>query len=156
MSNEPISQQAGAPTIRVLAQYAKSITFSSKDGYQVSAQEKAPNIEIGVDLQSAPTQGQDRVFETVLKLMGRAHVDNDPVFEIELAYAGIFDLGGAHPDHVEPILMIDCPMLLFPFARRVIADTTREGGFPPLLIDPIDFNSLYQQQLQRSASGSTS
>lgn len=152
MSTDPMMTQPQAPTIRVLAQYAKSINFTSKDGYQTSAQDKPPSIELGVDLQSNPVSNNDRVFETVLKLMGRAHIDGDNVFDIELAYAGVFDLTGAHPDHIEPILMIDCPMLLFPFARRFIADTTREGGFPPLLIDPIDFNGLYRDQLQRSGS----
>tara|TARA_Y100000052_G_scaffold27564_1_gene36510 strand:- start:53016 stop:53450 length:435 start_codon:yes stop_codon:yes gene_type:complete len=141
-----------APTIRVLAQYAKTASFHSKDGYQVSGAEQAPAIELGVDLQSAPVQNRERVFETALKLMGRAHLDNETVFEVDLTYAGIFDLSGAHPDHVEPILMIDCPQLLFPFARRMIAELTREGGFPPLLIDPIDFNSLYQDQLRKSQS----
>lgn len=152
MSTDPLMTQPQTPTIRVLAQYAKSLNFTSMDGYQTSAQEQAPSIELGVDLQSNPTTSHDRVYETVLKLMGRAHIDGQSVFEIELAYAGVFDLSGANPDHVEPILMIDCPMLLFPFARRVIADTTREGGFAPLLVDPIDFNGLYRQQLQRAQS----
>ena len=147
MTSEPI-----APTIRVLAQYVKSASFNSKDGAQVSGADKPPGIELGVDLKSAPVQNQDRVFETALKLMGHAKIDNDSVFEVELVYAGVFDLTGAHPEHVEPILMIDCPQLLFPFARRIVAELTREGGFPPLLIDPIDFNSLYQDQLRRAQS----
>lgn len=153
MTNDPTPAQPLNPMIRVLAQYAKSAQFTSQDGAQISGAEDAPSIEIGVDLQSNPVGNEQRIFETVLKLMARAHRGDESVFEIELAYAGIFDLSGAEADQVEPILMIDCPQLLFPFARRVIADLSREGGFPPLLVDPIDFRGLYRDQLERSASG---
>ncbi|MAP93338.1 MAG: protein-export chaperone SecB [Ponticaulis sp.] len=153
MSLDPQTLNPVPPTIRVLAQYAKSAKFESSDGAQVSGMEQAPKIELGVDLQSNNVSNDKNVFETVLKLFGRAHHDDKTVFEVDLAYAGVFDLTGAAPEHVEPILMIDCPQLLFPFARRVIAELTREGGFPPLLVDPIDFNALYRDQLNKSQSG---
>lgn len=139
---------AGVPNIRVLAQYAKAVSFISKDGAQVSGQDKPPSIDIGVDLSSDPLQGGDKVYETVIKLMARAHVNDETVFEIDIAYGGVFDVAGSPEDQIEPILMVECPRLLFPFARRIIADITRDGGFPPLLIDPIDFAGLYLQKMQ--------
>ena len=147
MANDIPVQGPPAPTIRVLAQYAKALSFVSKDGVQVNGMPGSPNIDLGVDVSSDPMAGQDGVFETTLKLMARAHVDNDTMFELDLGYAGVFDISGAPADQVEPILMVECPRLLFPFARRLIADVSRDGGFPPLLIDPVDFAGLYRQQL---------
>ena len=140
------------PHIRVLAQYAKRATFTSADGIQTIGLQEAPKIELGIDLQSVPLEGETHVFESILTLMGRAVVEGDAAFEVELAYAGIFDLSGTPADHVDRVLMIDCPQLLFPFARRLVADLSREGGFPPLLIDPIDFPTLYRNQIEQNQS----
>ncbi len=147
MASDFSMQGPPEPTIRVLAQYAKAASFVSKDGVQVNGMAGTPNIDLGVDVSSDPVQGQNGVFETTLKLMARAHVGEDTMFELDLAYAGIFDVSSAPQDQIEPILMVECPRLLFPFARRVIADISREGGFPPLLIDPVDFAGLYRQQI---------
>ena len=140
------------PNIRVLAQYAKSVSFDSKDGVQAAGLPGQPNIELGIDVGATAVQGGPHTYETNIKLMARAHVQDETIFEIELVYAGIFDVSGAPEAHVEPILMIECPRLLFPFARRVIADITREGGFPPLLIDPVDFAGLYNEQVNQASS----
>ena len=139
------------PTLRVLAQYAKSVSMVTREGVQAQGLPGQPNIDLGVDLSSNPIEGQNKVFETVLKLIARAHVGEDTVFEIELAYAGVFDVSAAPEEIMEPVLMIDCPRLLFPFARRIVAEMSREGGFPPLLIDPIDFAGLYQNQLAQQS-----
>lgn len=152
MANEFNTQMPPAPLIRVLAQYAKAASFVSKDGVQVSGMSGSPSIDLGVDVSSDPVSGNDGVFETTLKLMARAHVNDDTMFELDLAYAGVFDVSAAPQGQIEPILMIECPRLLFPFARRVIADISREGGFPPLLIDPVDFAGLYQQQMGSTQS----
>ena len=84
--------------------------------------------------------------------MARAVVENDIIFELELAYAGAFDVSSVSVEQIETVLMIECPRLLFPFARRQVADITRDGGFPPLLVDPIDFRRLFEEQLQSSKS----
>ena len=154
MSDTPQFTAEPVPHIRVLAQYAKRATFTSADGIQTVGLKEAPNIELGIDLQSVPLEGESNVFETILTLMGRAVVDGKAAFEVDLAYAGIFDLSGTPAEHVDRVLMIDCPQLLFPFARRLVAELSREGGFPPLLIDPIDFPTLYRNQIEQNRSGS--
>lgn len=148
------AQEPPSASIRVLAQYAKAVSFVSKERVQVTGMAGTPNIELGVDVASDPIQGQEKVFETVLKLMARAHVQDETMFELDLAYAGVFDVSGAPADQMDGMLMVECPRLLFPFARRMIAEISREGGFPPLLIDPVDFAGLYRQQLAERQSGS--
>lgn len=155
MAHDPASQNSQpVPHIRVMAQYAKSAKFSCMEGAQLKPMQNAPNIELGIDLQYSPVGEQPGIFETVLKLMGRAKQDNETLFEVDLAYAGLFDVSGTPAEHQEYVLMIDCPELLFPFARRVIAELSREGGFPPLLVDPIDFRKLYQNQIQSTDGAS--
>src|SRR5262249_28205213 len=86
------------------------------------------------------------IHETTLYIAARAMIDGNTLFLIELSYAGIFQLTGIPPERLETVLMIDCPFVLFPFARRVIADVTRDGGFPPLLLDPVDFQAIHLQK----------
>ena len=92
---------------------------------------------------------QDEVFEVTLHLSAKASVDGKAMFLVDLAYAAIFQVANIPENRIEQLIMIDCPFVLFPFARRVIADTTRDGGFPPLMLDPIDFHALYLQNRQR-------
>ena len=152
MANEPNFPDQAKPGIRVLAQYTKAMSFVTKDGIQATGLSAAPQIDMGVDLQSEPVSGGEDLFETTLKLMARAHLSEDTVFELDLAYAGLFNISGTPQEFIEAVLMIECPRLLFPFARRQVADITREGGFPPLLVDPIDFQRLYEEQVQSSES----
>lgn len=152
MSNDPMVPNTDpAPHIRVLAQYTKSVTFNSKDGAQTMQMDQPPKIELGIDLQTNTIVAAQGIYETVLNLMGAAIQNDEEVFRVELSYAGVFDMSGVPQQQLDAFLMIECPQLLFPFARRVIADLTREGGFPPLLIDPIDFVSLYKNRTQNQA-----
>ena len=140
-------QQAG-PAIRVLSQYIKDLSFENP-GATVQDQ---PNIELGIDVGAAPKQGDEGVFEVTLKLKARAGTQDTALFLLEMDYAGLFQLQGFSAADMEPILLIECPRILFPFARRIIADISAEGGFPPLRIDPVDFGQLYQTQKQRAAA----
>ncbi len=137
------AQQQG-PAIRVLSQYIKDLSFENP-GATVQDQ---PNIELGIDVGAAPRQGQDGVFEVTLKLKARAGTETTALFLIEMDYSGLFQLQGFAQADMEPILLIECPRILFPFARRIIADISAEGGFPPLRVDPIDFAQLFRQQMQ--------
>ena len=86
-----------------------------------------------------------------LKLSATASRDDKAVFQVELLYGGLFEITGVPQEHLEPVLLIECPRFLFPFARRIIADATAEGGFPPFLLEPIDFSAVYAaQQAQRT------
>lgn len=139
--------QPQGPAIRVLSQYIKDLSFENP-GATVQEQ---PNIELGIDVAAAPKQPDEGIFEVTLKLKARAGTQNTALFLIEMDYAGLFQLQGFSQADMEPILLIECPRILFPFARRIIADISAEGGFPPLRIDPVDFGALYNSQKQRAA-----
>src|SRR6056297_633028 len=149
MATQPQDKaQPSGPAIRVLSQYIKDLSFENP-GATVQDQ---PNIELGIDVGAAPQQGSEGVFEVTLKLKARAGTQDTALFLIEMDYSGLFQLNGFAPADMEPILLIECPRILFPFARRIIADISAEGGFPPLRIDPVDFGALYNSQKQRAAA----
>jgi len=142
-------QQPTGPSLRVLNQYIKDLSFENP-GARLNEQ---PNVDLGIDVQ-ANTQNRDEgIFEVVLKLNARAGTKETALFLVELEYAGLFQLQGASQADAEAMLLIECPRLLFPFARRLVADLTQEGGFPPLRIDPVDFTALYRQQRARMQEG---
>jgi preprotein translocase subunit SecB len=146
----PAPQTAGPPMIRVLAQYVKDLSFENPGLFASQQANTAPEIELGIDVKVEPGPPQDNIFAVELRLSARAKRQENVVFIVELVYAGVVQLQEARREDIEPMLLIECPRLLFPFARRIIADVTREGGHPPLMIDPIDFVSLYRQQRQRA------
>lgn len=154
---EPQSPQGddaktAGPSIRVLAQYVKDLSFENPSPLTSGAGPNAPAIELGIDVKAEPQQGKTGVFEVDLRLSAQAKREANVVFIAELVYSGLFELQGAQTNEVEPLLLIECPRLIFPFARRVMAEITREGGFPPLLIDPIDFVGLYRAQRAQAAA----
>ena len=138
--------QPQGPAIRVLSQYIKDLSFENP-GATVQDQ---PNIELGIDVGATPVANNEGVFEVTLKLKARAGTQETALFLIDMDYAGQFHLQGFSQADMEPILLIECPRILFPFARRIIADISAEGGFPPLRIDPVDFGALYNSQKQRA------
>lgn len=149
MANQPTdAAPQGGPAIRVMNQYIKDLSFENPGA---SVQEQ-PNIELGIDVGAAPKSASDNVYEVTLKLQARAGTKETALFLLEMDYAGLFQLNGFSQADLEPILLIECPRILFPFARRIIADISAEGGFPPLRIDPVDFGSLYSSQRQRAAA----
>jgi preprotein translocase subunit SecB len=134
------------PRLQVNAQYIKDLSFENPNApMSLSAPKKKPRIDVAVDIQANALQEQ--VFEVALRISAKASTEKDStIFLTELTYAGVFTLGNLNPADREMILMIYAPNMLFPFARRVIADVTRDGGFPPLMLEPIDFAGLYQQR----------
>jgi preprotein translocase subunit SecB len=148
-ANKP-AQAGGPPMIRVLAQYVKDLSFENPGLFSNQQGNSAPEIELGIDVKVEPGPPQENIFSVELRLSARAKRQETVVFICELVYAGVVQLQDAKREDVEPMLLIECPRLLFPFARRIIADITREGGHPPLMIDPIDFVGLYRQQRQRA------
>lgn len=139
---------ANPPSLRVLGQYVKDLSFENPGHPPVQSQ---PNIDLGIDVGAAPHADGNGMFEVSLKLSAKAVAGETVLFITELDYAGLFQLQSVPENQIEPMLLIECPRLLFPFARRIIAEITREGGFPPLLIDPVDFVALYQSQYRRAA-----
>lgn len=140
------------PPMVINGQYVKDLSFESPRAPGVFSElsQKQPDIPITVDINV--TRLQEKTFEVVLNLKVDAKVDGNPAFLVELAYGGVFTLNVAD-EHLQPMLMIECPRMMFPFARNIIADTTRDGGFPPLMLQPIDFVSLFRQRLAEQADG---
>jgi preprotein translocase subunit SecB len=142
--NQP--QNAGQPNISVILQYVKDLSFESPGAPQsLRARTTPPNIRISVGVQPNPMP--DNHFEVELRIEARA-VDGEAVlFAVELVYAGVFQFVNIPADQVRPLALIECPRLLFPFARQIVAEASRNGGFPQLLIEPVDFLAMYRQQL---------
>lgn len=136
------------PPLVVNAQYVKDLSFEHPNPAEsLKPSEVQPEIDINIDVNADKLEGN--MFEVTLQVKANAKRNNDVMFVSEVTYAGIFSLSDAIPqDAVHPVLMIECPRILFPFARSVLAQITREGGFPPLSLNPIDFAGLYQQQAE--------
>lgn len=142
-----------APQAGILAQYVKDLSFENPNAPTSLQMQGQPKIEINVNV-NARSGGQD-MYEVELKIDAAARNPNDDklAFQVELLYAGLFRIAGAPPEAMEPFLVVEAPRILFPFARRVVADVVRDGGFPPLMLEPIDFGGLYLQQLEARESG---
>lgn len=147
----PPADAPQGPAIRVLAQYVKDISFENPNPLAGATGGTPPAIELGIDVKADPHPSQANTFEVSLRLSAHANRDDKPVFIAELVYSGLFEVQGASQADVEPLLLVECPRLIFPFARRLMAEITREGGFPPLLIDPVDFVGLYRAQKENQA-----
>jgi preprotein translocase subunit SecB len=139
------------PRLSIVSQYVKDMSFENPWAPMGLQQNVRPEIQIRVDVRTAE-QSENR-YEVVIYINVDARAGDAPVFLVELAYGGLFELANIPADSLQPLLQIECPRLLFPFARRVVADVTRDGGFPPLMIDPIDFVTLFRRKLQ--AAGET-
>lgn len=146
-----------SPTLNILAQYIKDLSFENPGAPQsLRGREKAPSININVNVNANPIA--DKEFDVVLSLNAKATYDDEVLFNAELVYGGVFRVEGFPQEHMLPVLFIECPRLIFPFARQIIAEATRNGGFPPLMIDPIDFGQMFQQRIaeeQARAKGQT-
>ena len=154
MTDAPATPQGGdqpmPPAIRVAGQYVKDLSFENPGAPESLRGAGQPNIDLSVDVQ-ARDMGND-MFEVELIIGARAQRESNPVFIVELTYAGLFQIQNVDPQAREAFLLIECPRLIFPFARRVLSDTTRDGNFPPLMLDPVDFAGLYRQQLAQRAA----
>ena len=141
------SEQA-APQIRLLSQYVKDISFENpRPPNQLPHTIEAPQISINVNVNAVPLNSDQTNFEIELKLEARAVKDDDVVFIAELVYGAVLVLINVGDDIKQPLTLIEGPRMIFPFARRILADLVRDGGFPPFLIDPIDFTALYRNHL---------
>jgi len=151
-AGETETPQAGEaqPGIRILAQFIRDLSFENPRAPETLRGGAAqPQIELGVEMNARGRE--DGFFEVDIKLSATAKRDDGPVFVVELLYGGVFQISGVSPEDMEPVLLIECPRYLFPFARRIIAEVTSEGGFPPFLLDPIDFAGVYTARKAQEA-----
>ncbi len=149
-------QGEAQPTINALAQYAKDLSFENPNAPRSLQPQEGQGPQINIQVNVNAQQLSETDFEVVLALEGDAKVNNEVLFAFDLKYAGIFRMLNIPQDQIHPAEMIESPRLLFPFARQIVAEAVRNGGFPPLYIDPIDFVGLYRQrafEAQQQAGG---
>ncbi|MGB6086246.1 protein-export chaperone SecB [Parvibaculum sp.] len=141
---------AAGPQLRVLTQYVKDLSFENPNApNSLGPVDEQPSINLRVDV--GVKRLADTDYEVALKIGAEAVVKDKPLFIVEAEYAGLFRLTNISEADLEAVLVVECPRQIFPFARRILADVTRDGGFPPLLIDPIDFVHLYNQRREQMA-----
>ena len=155
MSEE--NQQAAAPAqvkVQILTQYTRDLSFENVVARKgVQGGEVQPEIEVQVSL-DAQKRPRDNQFEVIQKYRVKStnKASGEALFMLELEYGGLFLIEGVPAEQLHPYLLIECPRLLFPFVRRIVSDVTRDGGFPPLNLDTVDFLALYRQELARRAA----
>src|SRR5579864_5266375 len=134
--------QVELPGIRILAQFVRDFSFENPRAPEALRGGAAqPQIDLGVEMNARSRE--DGYFEVDLKLSAKASREDGPIFVVELLYGGVFQIAGVSAEDMEPVLLIECPRYLFPFARKIIADVTSDGGYPPFMLDPIDFAGVY-------------
>ncbi|KQS01833.1 preprotein translocase subunit SecB [Sphingomonas sp. Leaf357] len=144
-TTEPYSNgEDTLPAVGLISQYIKDLSFENPNAPAIYQNPEAPQIDVQFNIASSQV-GED-VFEVILKVEVRAESDTTVAFIVDLSYAGLFGIRNVPAEHIQPFLLGEAPRLIFPFARRVLADAVRDGGFPPLLLEPIDFAAMYQQQ----------
>jgi preprotein translocase subunit SecB len=168
MSDTTPAPQAATPPPQPLVvniQYVKDLSFEVPGAPQIFTQLRSqPQVNINLDVQARRVQEGQSVFEVAIMIRAEAHDTSaqangqaatppTTVFVAELTYAGVFTLNGLPDNAVEPMLLVECPRILFPFARNILSDVTREGGFPAVLLQPIDFVALWQAR--RNQAGAT-
>ena len=135
------------PQLSVLAQYVKDFSFENPNAPQSLMSGQQPQINIQINVGANPLSDTD--IEVGLKLEGKAQNGETLLFGFELEFAGVFRVQNVPQESLNAVVLIECPRLLFPFAREIIANAVRNGGFPPLLLDPVDFVALYRQKMEQ-------
>jgi preprotein translocase subunit SecB len=148
----PPNGQAGqpAPPLQLNIQYTRDLSFEVPGAPDIfiSLREQ-PRVDLALDVQARPVQAGGNTYEVSLQIRADAKVGETACFIAELAYCGVFTVN-VPQEHLEPVLLVECPRLLFPFARNILADITRDGGFPPVMLAPIDFVALWQSRRQQA------
>ena len=144
-------EAAPPPQLNVLAQYTKDLSFENPNApISLGPQPQPPAINIQINVNANPV-GENE-YEVALLIEGKAENGGKVMFSFDLSYAGVFRIVNVPKENLHPLIMIECPRLLFPFAREIIATAVRDGGFPPLMLDPVDFVGLYRQNMERQAA----
>jgi preprotein translocase subunit SecB len=141
----------GAPQVSILAQYTKDLSVENPSAPQVYQWQVQPSLDVQFNINVAGAA--ENVHEVALKIEVTARSENGVHFVVDLSYAGLFQLTNVPAEALQPFLLIEAPRLLFPFARQIVGEAVSNSGFPPLLLDPIDFTSAYMSQVQQQGEG---
>ena len=140
--------------LSVLAQYTKDQSFENP-GAPNSLRSGLPAPQIGVNIEIGRQMMEDDTVEVTLMLKAEARRENDVAFIAELEYSGLFAFQGVGLEEIQPLIMIECPRMLFPFARQIMAQMTQNGGYPPIMLEPPDFAAMFREELMRRAESET-
>lgn len=142
--------QPTQPQMNILAQYIRDMSFENILAQKGVGGEVAPDVQVQVNLDAKKRSVEDQ-YELVIKLRidSKSKASQDQLFLLEIEYGGIFQVSGVPEEQLHPFLLIECPRMLFPFLRRIVSDVTRDGGFPPLNLETIDFLALYKNEIER-------
>lgn len=160
MSDTPQNPMGGAeglgetgpnplPSLRILAQYLKDLSFENPRAPEAFQGEKPPTMDVNVDVNARDLTNDQ--YEVELSVAARAERDDNAIFVVETSYAGVFEIKNAEPEQLEMAMLVECPRLLFPFMRQIVADATRNGNYPPLMLQPIDFLGIYLSNAEKKA-----
>jgi preprotein translocase subunit SecB len=145
-ANGDASTPPGPQPLVLNLQFTRDLSFEVPGAPEIFTQlREQPRVDLALDVQARPLQQEQNVYEVALQIRADAKASGQPCFIAELVYCGIFTVN-VEPNLLEPMLLVECPRLLFPFARNILADVTRDGGFPPVLLAPIDFVALWQSR----------
>ena len=145
---EQQAQQPAVPSFNIEKIYIKDLSVEVPNAPAIFLERDAPQIDMQLNTQSAPVDTQNGIYQTILTLTINAKINDKAAFLVELQQAGIFRIQNLPQEAMEPALSIGCPNILFPYAREAVSDAVLKAGFPPLMLDPIDFGGLYVQRLQ--------
>jgi len=146
------AQDGVAPSLRIVAQYLKDLSFENPNAPEsLSGNKPPPKVDISVNVNAKTLSPTD--YEVELHLEAKAENEGTVAFAAELVYSGIFHIENVPQEALHPVVLIECPRVLFPFARQIMAHATQQGGFPPLMLDPIDFGGMYQQRMAQQEGG---
>ena len=143
----PAQAQTAVPQLHVLAQYIKDFSFENPNAPRSLNPGQQPSVNLQINVNANALPGND--VEVELKLEGKAETAGAVMFSFDLAFAGVFRIQNVPQESMHPLIMIECPRLLFPFAREIVATMVRSGGFPQFLIEPVDFVALYRQRMEQ-------
>jgi preprotein translocase subunit SecB len=139
------------PQVGVISQYVKDLSFENPNAPTVYQWQGQPQIDVSFDI--GATKLNDEIHEVTLKVEVSARTDGQTAFAVELLYAGLVGMRNVPEEQVQPFLLAEAPRILFPFARQIVSQTVQDGGFPPLLLEPIDFGGLYMQRVAQQLAG---
>jgi preprotein translocase subunit SecB len=145
-------QPAAAPSMNLVGQYIRDLSFENPGAPGTLLSGSGTNPAFNVSISVGVKKQNDEIYAVELTLNAKAQREETVLFNVELVYGGIFRLKNVPENQLSPLLMIECPRLIFPFARQVLASITQQGGFPPLMMEPVDFSAIYRQNLAKLAA----
>lgn len=147
MAEETKPTQPVLPKVRVINQYIRDLSFENVAAQKGAAQDAKPEITVQVGIDAQKKTGDN--YEVTQKIKIEAKAGGEAIFILEMDFAGLFEVSNVPSEQLHPFLLVECPRLVFPYLRRIVGDVTRDGGYPPLNLDNIDYLNLYRQELAR-------